>query len=46
MIKPEYRDMVAPGSPFGAEVAPALGADDWERLAAFTGREPRAPLDP
>jgi len=44
MIKPEYRDMVEPGSPFGAEVPPPPGADDWERLAAFMGRDPRAPL--
>jgi uncharacterized protein (TIGR03086 family) len=45
MIKPEYRDMVAIGSPFGAEVPPPPGADDWERLAAFMGRNPRASLD-
>ena len=44
MIKPEYRDMVEPGSPFGEEVPPPPGADDWERLAAFMGRDPRAPL--
>jgi uncharacterized protein (TIGR03086 family) len=44
MIKPEYRDMVEPGSPFGAEVPPPPGADDWERLAAFMGRDPRALL--
>jgi len=42
MIKPQYRDMLGPGVPFGAEVSPAPGADDWERLAAFTGRDPRA----
>src|SRR5580693_3311937 len=41
MIKPQYRDMAGPGAPFGAEVCPAPGADDWERLAAFTGRDPR-----
>jgi uncharacterized protein (TIGR03086 family) len=46
MIKPAYRDMVEPGSPFGAEVPPPSGADDWERLAAFMGRDPRAPLGP
>jgi uncharacterized protein (TIGR03086 family) len=45
MIKPEYRDMVAPGSPFGPEVPPPPDADDWECLAAFMGRDPRAPLD-
>jgi uncharacterized protein (TIGR03086 family) len=44
MIRPEYRDMVGPGSPFGKEVPPPPSADGWERLAAFTGRAPRAPL--
>jgi uncharacterized protein (TIGR03086 family) len=45
IIKPEYRDMVATGSPFGAEVPPPPDADDWERLAAFMGRDPRGSLD-
>ncbi len=44
MIKPEYRNMVATGSPFGTEVPPPSDADDWELLAAFMGRDPRAPL--
>jgi uncharacterized protein (TIGR03086 family) len=44
MIKPEYRDLVESGSPYGAEVPPPPGADDWDRLAAFMGRDPRAPL--
>jgi uncharacterized protein (TIGR03086 family) len=44
MIKPQYRDMVEPGSPFGEEVPPPQGAGDWDRLAAFMGRDPRAPL--
>jgi uncharacterized protein (TIGR03086 family) len=44
MIKPRYRNMVGPGTPFGAEVSPAPGADDWERLAAFMGRDPRITL--
>ena len=44
MIKPQYRNMVGPGVPFGAEVSPAPGADDWERLAAFMGRDPRETL--
>ena len=44
MIKPQYRNMVGPGAPFGAEVYPAPDADDWERLAAFMGRDPRTPL--
>jgi len=37
--------MVAKGSPFGAEVPPPSDADDWERLAALMGRDPRASLD-
>ena len=41
MIKPQYRDMVGPGSPFGAEISPGPGAEDWARLAAFMGRDPR-----
>jgi uncharacterized protein (TIGR03086 family) len=41
-IKPEYRDMVGPGAPFGAEVHPPPSSDDWERFVAFTGRDPRA----
>ncbi len=44
MIRPEYRDAVEPGSPFGQEVPPPRGAGDWDRLAAFMGRDPRAPL--
>jgi uncharacterized protein (TIGR03086 family) len=44
MIKPQYRNMVEAGAPFGAEVFPAPGADDWERLAAFMGRDPRTTL--
>jgi uncharacterized protein (TIGR03086 family) len=46
MIKPQYRNMVEPGSPFGTEVSPAPGADDWERFAAFMGRDPRTTLGP
>lgn len=45
MLKPEYRDMVATGSPFGAEVPPTPDADNWERLAAFMGRDPQASVD-
>jgi uncharacterized protein (TIGR03086 family) len=44
MIKPQYRNMVEPGAPFAAEVPPPPDADDWERLAAFMGRDPRASL--
>jgi uncharacterized protein (TIGR03086 family) len=44
MIKPKYRNMVGPGAPFAVEVPLPPGADDWERLAAFMGRDPRASL--
>jgi uncharacterized protein (TIGR03086 family) len=43
-IKPQYRNMVEPGAPFGSEVCPAPDADDWERLAAFMGRDPHTTL--
>jgi len=41
MLKPEYRNLAEEGSPYGSEVQPPADADDWERLAAFTGRRPR-----
>ena len=41
MLKPEYRDMVAVGSPYGSEVEPPADADDWGRFSAFMGRRPR-----
>jgi len=44
MVRPQYRNMVGPGAPFGAEVPSPPGADDWDRLAACMGRDPRAPL--
>jgi uncharacterized protein (TIGR03086 family) len=44
MIKPQYRNLVEPGTPFGTEVYPAPGASDWERFAAFMGRDPQTPL--
>jgi uncharacterized protein (TIGR03086 family) len=43
-INPRYRNLVGPGAPFGTEIDPPPGADDWERLAAFMGRDPRASL--
>jgi len=43
-IKPQYRDMIEPGSPFAPEVPLSPSAHDWERLAAFMGRNPRASL--
>ncbi len=41
MLKPEYRNLVEEGSPYGAEVPAPPDATDWERLAAFMGRTPR-----
>jgi uncharacterized protein (TIGR03086 family) len=46
MIKPASRNRVEPGVPFGSEVMSPSDADDWERLVAFMGRDPRAPLHP
>jgi len=43
-IKPQFRNLVGPGAPFGAEVDPDPGADDWERFAAFMGRDPHTTL--
>jgi uncharacterized protein (TIGR03086 family) len=40
MLKPEFRDAAGKGIPFGAEVAAPAGASDWERFAAFMGRDP------
>lgn len=42
MLKPEYRDAMGKGNPFGAEVEPPADATDWERFAAFMGRSPRS----
>lgn len=41
MLKPEYRDQLEAGSPFGQEIPAPDDATTWERLAAFMGREPR-----
>jgi uncharacterized protein (TIGR03086 family) len=40
MLKPEYRDLMGQGNPFGAEIAPPAGATTWDRFAAFMGRVP------
>lgn len=42
MLKPEYRDAMGKGNPYGAEVEAPAGASDWEKFAAFIGRDPRA----
>ena len=41
MLKPEYRDLMGRGNPYGAEVEPPADAGDWERFAAFMGRSAR-----
>ncbi len=41
MLRPDYRDAVGPGTPFGKEVEAPSDATAWERLAAFMGRTPR-----
>jgi uncharacterized protein (TIGR03086 family) len=41
MLKPEYRDLMGKGNPFGPEVAPPEDATGWELFAAFMGRPPR-----
>lgn len=46
MLRPEYRDAMGRGNPFGVEVDPPVGATDWERFAAFMGRPPRDWLSP
>jgi uncharacterized protein (TIGR03086 family) len=44
LVEPQFRDAVGPGIPFGAEVPPSPDANDWDRLAAFMGRDPQASL--
>lgn len=41
MLQPGYRDLMGQGNPFGAEVAAPADATDWERFAAFMGRQAR-----
>jgi uncharacterized protein (TIGR03086 family) len=41
MLKPEYRDLLEVGSPYGQEQPAPDGATSWELLAAFMGRQPR-----
>ena len=38
MLRPEYRDMMGQGSPFGAELAAGEDATTLERFVAFMGR--------
>jgi uncharacterized protein (TIGR03086 family) len=41
MLKPEYRDLLEAGSPYGQETPAPDDATTWEQLAAFMGRQPR-----
>jgi hypothetical protein len=40
MLKPEYRNLMGEGNPYGSEVAAPANGTEWERLAAFMGRNP------
>ena len=40
MLKPGYRNSNSAGNPYGAEVEAPPDATDWERFAAFMGRQP------
>jgi uncharacterized protein (TIGR03086 family) len=42
MLRPEYRDLLEVGSPYGLEIPAPGNATSWEQLAAFMGRQPRA----
>jgi uncharacterized protein (TIGR03086 family) len=41
MLKPEYRNAMGKGNPFGSEIDPPADATPWEQFAAFMGRRPR-----
>lgn len=40
MMKPDYRNAMGPGNPFGDEVEVPAGGSGWDRLAGFMGRNP------
>ena len=40
MLKPEYRNAMGPGNPFGSEVEVPSTASEWEHFAGFMGRKP------
>jgi len=40
MLRPEYRNTMGKGNPYGSELTPPAGATPWEGLAAFMGRSP------
>lgn len=40
MLRPEYREVAGPGSPYGPEVEVPDDAPEWDRFAAFMGRDP------
>ena len=45
-LKPQFRGSEADGMAFGPEVEAPADATEYERLAAFFGRDPRAPRVP
>lgn len=44
MLKPEYRNVAGPGSPYGDQIPVAADAPIRDRLAGFMGRDPASPL--
>jgi uncharacterized protein (TIGR03086 family) len=44
VIQPGWRDLRGKGNPYGAEIEAPPDATDWERFAAFMGRQPRGGL--
>jgi uncharacterized protein (TIGR03086 family) len=45
MLRPEYRNVIGNGNPFGSEIEAPPDATEWERFAAFLGRQPRNPIE-
>ena len=39
-LLPEFRNLVAPGSPYASEIEVGSQAADWDQLVAFMGRDP------
>lgn len=41
MLKPEYRNAMGEGNPFGSEVTVPAQSTEWDRFAGFMGRDPK-----
>ncbi len=39
MLKPDYRNVMGEGNPYGIEVEAPANGTEWERLAAFLGEK-------